>query len=65
MAFIQPDMVDVERVKEPDFALKIGYSIILLEFRVQESPKTHMYLPRSRKALTMEEIPASLRGPGD
>jgi len=42
MAFIQPDMVNIERINEPDFALQIGYSIILLEFRVQESPKTHM-----------------------
>lgn len=43
MVFIQPDMVALDRVEEPDFALKLGYSIILLEFRVQESPKNHSY----------------------
>jgi len=62
MAFIQPDMVNIERIKEPDFALQIGYSIILLEFRVQESPKTHMYTPffetrsQSRKYLRVSEV---------
>jgi hypothetical protein len=43
MVFLQPDMVDLDRLQEPDFALKLGCSIILLEFRVQEAPKNHTY----------------------
>ena len=43
--FTQPDMLDHERINEPDFPLKIGMAIILLDFRVQQSPKTRLYTP--------------------
>jgi hypothetical protein len=44
IVFLQPDVLDPSRVKEEDFGIKVGYVVILLEFRVQQSPKTHMYL---------------------
>ena len=61
MLFIQPDMVDLDRLEEPDFALKLGCSIILLEFRVQESPKNHSYsqtlnILNDRKYLRVSEL---------
>lgn len=61
MAFLQPDMVDIERIPEEDFPLKVGYTMILLEFRVQESPKTHMCIPPQayidrRKYLRVSEL---------
>ena len=43
--FIQPDMLQSSRIREPDFELKVGYAVILLEFRIQQSPKTHLYFP--------------------
>ena len=36
-------MLQAGRVKEPDFEVRIGYVVILLQFRVQQSPKTHLY----------------------
>ena len=41
--FTQPDMLDHSRIHEDDFPLKIGMAMILLEFRVQQSPKTRLY----------------------
>ena len=45
--FMQPDMLESSRIREPDFELKVGYAVILLEFRIQQSPKTHLYSLRS------------------
>jgi hypothetical protein len=41
--FIQPDMLQSSRICLPDFELKVGYAVILLEYRIQQSPKTHLY----------------------
>jgi len=41
--FTQPDMLDPDRINAEDFELKTGSAIILLEYRVQQSPKTQMY----------------------
>jgi len=41
--FLQPDMLDSNRVSEPDFEASVGSAIILLEYRVQQSPKTRLY----------------------
>jgi hypothetical protein len=43
VVFTQPDMFDHRRIGDEDFPLKAGHSIILLEFRVQQSPKTRVY----------------------
>lgn len=40
--FVQPDMLQSARIREPDFELKVGYAVILLEFRVQQSPNNRM-----------------------
>ena len=40
---MQPDMLQSSRIHEPDFELKVGYAVILLEFRIQQSPQTHLY----------------------
>jgi hypothetical protein len=40
--FTQPDMLDPGRITEEDFQIKPGSAIILLEYRVQQSPKTQM-----------------------
>jgi hypothetical protein len=36
-------MLDPDRINAEDFELKTGSAIILLEYRVQQSPKTQMY----------------------
>ena len=40
LIFLQPDMLHPDRIDEPDFEVKPGCALILLEFRVQQSPKT-------------------------
>ena len=40
MVFIQPDMLQSSRIHEPDFELKVGHAVILIEYRVQQSPKS-------------------------
>jgi hypothetical protein len=42
--FMQPDMLDPSRIRDDDFVVKVGYTLVLLEYRVQQSPQTHLYL---------------------
>jgi hypothetical protein len=44
VVFTQPDMLLPSRIHEQDFELKVGSALILLEYRVQQSPKTQLYL---------------------
>src|SRR5579859_7885901 len=45
MLFMQPDMLQPSRTGDEDFEIKVGTTLILLEFRVQQSPQTQMYPP--------------------
>lgn len=49
--FLQPDMLDSSRASEPDFEVSVGCAVILLEYRVQQSPKTRLYAPHSEREL--------------
>ena len=40
--FLQPDMLDSSRIEEPEFEVRVGCAVILLEYRVQQSPKTRL-----------------------
>jgi len=52
-------MLDPSRIGEPDFPLKIGMALILMDFRVQQSPKTRLYSLNSDDAETRKYLRVS------
>jgi hypothetical protein len=42
VVFTQPDMLLPSRIQEEDFEVKVGSALVLLEYRVQQSPKTQL-----------------------
>jgi hypothetical protein len=40
---LQPDMADPSKVNEEGFGLKIGYAVILLAFRLQQTNEKKKY----------------------
>ena len=61
VVFTQPDMLLLSRIQEEDFEVKVGSALILLEYRVQQSPKTQLQAPQTyllmcRKYLRVSEM---------
>jgi hypothetical protein len=61
VVFTQPDMLLISRIQEEDFEVKVGSALILLQYRVQQSPKTQLQAPQTylltcRKYIRVSEM---------